>query len=81
MVPDYLYDLVPGNVSDNSNYNLRNNDNYQTIRCKSTNYVNSFLPDTIKLWNNLLTHVRNTFSVGQFKNQITPAVNNDIWFD
>ncbi len=81
MVPDYLSDLTPWNVSDNSDYNLRNNEHYQTIRCKSTNYAKSFLPDTIKLWNDLPTSAINASSVGQFKKLIRPKVNTNTMFD
>ena len=36
--PVYLTDLIPSPISDNSNYNLRNRSNIQTIKCRTQTY-------------------------------------------
>ena len=79
IAPSYLCNLLPNNVSDKSNYNLRNRDKFQTIRCKSNNYFNSFLPSTIRLWNNLPENITNANTVGQFRRLITSSYINKIF--
>ena len=51
--PQYLSDCLPSLVSNVSGYNLRNNDNYLTIRPRLNVYAISFVASTISLWNNL----------------------------
>ena len=42
LCPDYLAEMVPESVSQISSYNLRNSDDYLTIRTSSQLYFNSF---------------------------------------
>ena len=50
ITPTYLTSLVPRPVSIILRYNLRNSDDLQII--DSTQYYNSFLPSTVRSWNN-----------------------------
>ena len=53
LAPVYLSSFIPMQINDISRYNLRNSNNIQTIRAKTNQYNISFLPSTIKDWNNL----------------------------
>ena len=58
-IPSYLNDLLPSLVNDVSNYNLRNNTNYDLPFCRLCSYETFHFPSTLKLWNNLNTKTRN----------------------
>ncbi len=47
IVPNYLVDILPLEV-DTTRYNLRNSNNLQTVRSRTTLYYNSFLPATTR---------------------------------
>lgn len=53
LAPPYLSSLLPPLVGEISRYNLRNNNQYQTLDCKSKLYYNSFLPSVVRDWNSL----------------------------
>ena len=57
--PSYLYDLLPSLVNDVSNYNLRNNTNYDLPFCRLCSYETSSFPSNPKLWNDLNIETRN----------------------
>ncbi len=63
--PQYLRDLIPQHGQ--AQYNLRNASNIPLIPCRTVLYNNSFLPSTIRQWNQLPEHVRNTSSLMSFK--------------
>ena len=52
-VPDYLKRLVPEKVEDRTEYNLRNAKDLTTVRTKKVKVYNSFIPKTVRDWNNL----------------------------
>ena len=68
--PSYLYDLLPSLVNNVSNYNLRNNTNYDLPLCSLCSYETSYFPSTLKLWNDLNTESRNIPTLLQFKPSI-----------
>ena len=76
VTPDYLNDLIPGRVSDQSSYNLRNNHCIQTINCRTQRYSQSFLPSAINSWNSLPADFTNAESINQFKSML--SVKNNI---
>ena len=51
--PPYLSTLVPPSVNTFSEYSLRNSNDTQTVHARTTLYYNSFLPSTVREWNNL----------------------------
>ncbi|MEW8542639.1 MAG: reverse transcriptase family protein, partial [Candidatus Thiodiazotropha sp.] len=67
LTPDILSDLVPPYVRESNPYSLRNADDIQTIHARTNLYFNSFLPATVRDWNNLPLHVRQSDSVETFK--------------
>ncbi len=72
--PSYLTSLVPTNVGDTVEYNLRNALNTRTIQCRTQLYQNSFLPPTVQEWNNLSPDIRNSSSLNIFKNHLKADV-------
>ena len=65
--PLYLPSLVPQSVSNISRYNLRNSNNLQTIDARTTLYFNSFLPSTIRAWNNVHEEAKHSDSINTYK--------------
>ncbi len=52
-VPNYLRDLVPRTVGERAGYVLRNANDLSTVRTKKVKVYNSFVPKTVREWNNL----------------------------
>ncbi|MCG8113681.1 MAG: reverse transcriptase domain-containing protein [Candidatus Thiodiazotropha taylori] len=67
LAPEYLSSLIPQQVSNISRYNLRNSGNIQTIRAKTSQYHNSFLPSVLRDWNNLPPEAKQKSSLDSFK--------------
>ena len=67
LCPGYLSSLVPQTVNSASRYNLRNANDLQTINARTSLYYNSFLPSTIRAWNNLPIEAKQMESVNAFK--------------
>lgn len=67
LTPTYLSSLIPQNVGNISRYNLRNADDLQPIHSRTVLYSNSFLPSTVRDWNNLPGEVRQIDSIDTFK--------------
>jgi hypothetical protein len=72
--PHYLSSLVPDTVGESSDYNLRNADNTRNIFCHTQLYSHSFLPSSIKDWNNLPVNYRNSPSISIFKSRLNEDV-------
>ena len=62
-----MVDLVPPRVGNKSPYSLRNADNYQQVHANSRLYFDSFLPSTIREWNNLPADVKSAQTLTSFK--------------
>ena len=71
LAPEYLNRLVPSLVQDTSRYSLRNSNNLNTVCSNSNLYYNSFVPSTIRMWNDLPLLVRNSTSLNEFKKNIS----------
>ena len=69
--PLYVSSLVPPLVQNTSNYSLRNADDIRTIHARTSLYSNSFLPSTIRDWNNLPSADRNADSIDSFKRHLS----------
>ena len=67
LAPLYLSSLVPQSVSNITRYNLRNSNNLQTIDVRTTLYYNSFLPSTVRAWNNVNEEAKHSDSINTFK--------------
>lgn len=68
LCPQYMCDLIIPYLHNDSNYNLRSlGQILRTPQCRTTSYQNSFLPSTIRAWNELPSDIKNADSVEQFK--------------
>ena len=56
--PDYLFEIIPPQVSRLSEYNLRNCANINQFPVRLNSFGNSFFPHTTKLWNDLPLETR-----------------------
>ena len=70
----YLQELIPQEVSQTSDYNLRNSNNIRTVQSRTTLYENSFFPSAIKKWNALPLEERNSNSLSAFKATLTKDI-------
>jgi len=70
ITPSYLTSIVPPQINELSRYNLRNADNIQSIAARSTLYSNSFLPSTIRDWNELPQAIKQSDSLQIFNNHL-----------
>ena len=70
LTAEYLSQLVPPLIGENSSYSLRNRDNITTVRTRTSQYYNSFLPATIREWNQLPLNIRQSPSLEIFKKSI-----------
>ena len=57
MTPSYLRDKLP--LTRRLLYRLGNTNTFHAIRCKTSRYMNSFFPDAINSWNNIITNFHN----------------------
>lgn len=64
--PPYLSNLVPNNFGQIHQYRTRNAGNLPNLPARTNFYYNSFLPSTVRLWNELPIHIRNS-SLYSFK--------------
>ncbi|MEW8546021.1 MAG: reverse transcriptase domain-containing protein, partial [Candidatus Thiodiazotropha sp.] len=67
ITPLYLSSLIPQTVSNTSRYNLRNSNDLQTIDARTNQYYRSFLPSSVRAWNNLSVEAKQCDSVTSFK--------------
>ena len=70
-----MSNLVPQSVGNTSRYPLRNSQNIQTIQTRASYHFNSFLPSSIREWNNLPEDIRNSDSVSSFKYALKRQLN------
>ena len=72
--PNYLSSLVPENVGNLVNYNLRNADNTRMLHCNTQLYANSFIPASIQDWNSLPQDTKHASSLPIFKSKINANI-------
>ena len=70
MVPNYLSALFPRFVRENTNYDLRNQNDFEVLPVRTSLYERSFVPSAIHLWNTLQHSLRTMTSLGEFKHYI-----------
>ena len=69
MVPSYLHEIAPSLIRVNSNYNLRNANNYETLMRRTELFSNSFIPSAVKIWNDLPLNLRESQTLSSFKSR------------
>ena len=72
LTPSYLSDLVALTVENTVSYNLRDSHNIRPIQTRTQLYYmyKSFLPSSIRDWNDLPLTARNSPSLSSFKSQL-----------
>jgi hypothetical protein len=73
MAPQYLRDLLPGQVLHRTVYQLRNRDDIDVPLCRLNRYLYSFYPATIRAWNSLPESTRQAPSLSTFKSRLSPS--------
>jgi hypothetical protein len=74
--PAYLSNLISARAGTFSNYNTRGAHTISIPAARTNLYQSSFLPSTVKLWNELLPEVRNAPTLETFKNSLTRNILN-----
>ena len=69
--PETLRELLPEKSRDRTSRNLRTASHTSLIKAKHYSFHTSFLPDTIRKWNNLPIDTRDINTVENFKEKIT----------
>ena len=78
--PDYLLELIPPIRADVTRYQLRNSNQISIPNASLEIYKHSFIPSTIRLWNELEVTVRQSSSISVFKKQISARNLPPIYF-
>ena len=65
--PEYLQRLTPPTVQDATSRNLRNSNDLRNIRTNTNLFYDSFLPSTIRAWNELPDEIKSAPSIASFK--------------
>ena len=71
MTFEYVSDLIPNLVKDESPFPLRNRNNVIHGRFRLSTI--SFVPSTIAIWNDLPDEIRDSGTILSFKSRITPV--------
>ena len=69
--PKYLRECIPRYTHEVSNYNLRNADTLERIPARTSRYLNSFFPLTVREWNSLPSDIRHIQDFDRFKSALT----------
>ncbi len=67
IAPAYLLTLLPDEVGNQSNYNLRNTLDIQLPKSTKNYYLKSYIPSSIKLWNKLTQKIKTIATIDTFK--------------
>ena len=70
LTPTYLKSLIPATVANTSAYQLRDTENIRPLLTRTQLYYKSFLPSSIRNWNQLPLNIRNSASLSSFKQQL-----------
>ena len=73
--PEYLSNLCPPEVADKMTYDLRNAAKIDEIKSTKNYFLKSFLPSTIKLWNNLPAQIKSSNTIEALKEKPSSHLN------
>ncbi|MCG8048840.1 MAG: reverse transcriptase domain-containing protein [Candidatus Thiodiazotropha endolucinida] len=73
--PNYLSSLIPPIFDDTTPYNLRDSHNIRPVMARTQLYYNSFIPASIRLWNDTSSDVRESTSVFSLKSNLSKNKN------
>ncbi len=69
--PTYISNLIPPEIQNLTEYNLRNRHNINIPQSRLEIYKRSFVPSSINLWNGIAPTTRTAENIKQFKSKIT----------
>ena len=72
--PSYLKDKLPRHRRPLYSQNNNKNNTFHEIKCRSSRYKNSFFPDAITSWNNVISHFDNIPSINILKDHILSLI-------
>ena len=78
--PEYLSNLVPASFSQTHHYRTRNANNLVPPPTHSMLYYNSFLPSTVRLWNDLPANIKNNDSINNLKSFLNKPITVPSYF-
>ena len=70
LTPNFFYFSHTFDCFETYNYNLRNSNDIRTVNARTSQYLSSFLPSSIREWNTLPEEQRNATTVTSFKYQL-----------
>ena len=73
--PEYLSNLVPSSFGQTHQYSTRNHSNLVHVHSRTAYYNNSFLPSTVRLWNELPANIKSNVSVNSMKIFLNNTIN------
>ena len=78
LTPEYLHTLLPPTVQNTTSksYNLRNSNDIRNVHARTNLFYNSFLPSTIRAWNELSDEIKSAPSVASFKFRLNGDLHN-----
>ena len=71
LVPEYLLNLMPSRIESRTRHNLRNKNEYDSPFCRINAHKYSFLPSTIRDWNDLDNKLKESPSIESFKKALS----------
>jgi len=74
LTPRYLHSMLPMTCGQRTGYSLRNTNQYTIPFCRTGRYKLSFVPATIKDWNELPDHIKGSSSLTIFKSNLKKAL-------
>ena len=78
-LPSYLSNEIPSTVGSRCEYTLRNRNNIDAFKTKKNYLLKSFIPSSIKSWNELDNDVRNSSSYNTFKEKLFKLYGNSSY--
>ena len=69
-VPQYIADLIPNLVGEETQYPLRNHGDIRIPYCRTSLSQNSCIPSSIGLWNTMSHDTRNLNSLNSFRHAL-----------
>ena len=66
-LPNYINEIMPKTINETTNYNLRNKDDLVILRSKKNYFLKSFIPSSIKAWNESSLCIRQSVSIETLK--------------
>ena len=76
MTPSYIREKLHPNRR--PLYTFNNSNTFRGIRCKTSRYKNSFFPDAISSWNNIITNFQNVPPLTSLKTHILSLIHPKI---